>query len=62
MIDDSTRTCLSKEGKCFSCFKPGYLARDCPDKVMAQLQTLEQTKETNKIEEIPCKDMEKDHA
>ena len=62
VMDDSTRTRLSKEGKCFSCFKPGHLARDCPDKVTAQLQTLEQTEETDEIEEIPRKDMGKDHA
>jgi hypothetical protein len=61
-MDDSTRTRLSKEGKCFSCFKPGHLARDCPDKVTAQLQTLEQTEETDEIEEIPRKDVGKDHA
>jgi hypothetical protein len=28
--DRTDRTQLSKEGKCFKCFQPGHLKKDCP--------------------------------
>jgi hypothetical protein len=30
-IDDAARAALMKEGKCFKCFQPGHIGRDCPN-------------------------------
>jgi hypothetical protein len=45
-MDPDTRVRLMAEGKCFNCFKPGHLLKNCPRKTLTQLKALEKPTKT----------------
>jgi uncharacterized coiled-coil protein SlyX len=58
-MDPDTRVRLMAEGKCFNCFEPGHLSKNCPRKTLTQLKALEkpiETLEATEKEGSPKKD------